>query len=132
MGTGCAQVYREDLKSVKILRLVSKTMNELAETRAFASITINFERSSYIEHQLSTLASGNSPATRWAKRLIILNLEPVGLDILSLHEELQEEASETMLACQNKYLIPAIQALRNVEFASYVHLILWPYNYQSS
>ncbi|KAJ2930678.1 hypothetical protein H1R20_g6414, partial [Candolleomyces eurysporus] len=115
------KVKNADFGSVKTLRLVSKAMNELAEPLTFASITINFvpESVSYIEHQLSTLASGNSPATRWTKRLTILNLVPVKLTAMSQYDRLQGEARETMLACQKKFLIPAIQALRNVQFASF-------------
>ncbi|RXW17099.1 hypothetical protein EST38_g8753 [Candolleomyces aberdarensis] len=75
-------------------------MNELAEPLIFVSITINFgpaSAASRIEHQLSTLASGNSPATRWTKRLTIRILVPV------------------------KLTASAIQALSNVEFASFDH-----------
>jgi hypothetical protein len=111
-------------------------MNELAEPRTFASIIINFDLSSasYIEHQLSTLASGNSPATRWTKRLTILFLEPVdfGYGMLSLYKASpgQEEANMTMLGCRDKYLLPAIQALRNVEVASCVFLIFLQYRHE--
>ncbi|KAJ2926845.1 hypothetical protein H1R20_g10241, partial [Candolleomyces eurysporus] len=86
-------------------------MNELVEPLTFASITINFipPAARYIEHQMSTLASGNSPATRWTKRVTILNL---------IADTMHWAVLETMLACQNRYLIPAIQALQNVQFAS--------------
>ncbi|RXW17105.1 hypothetical protein EST38_g8755 [Candolleomyces aberdarensis] len=85
-------------------------MNELVEPLTFASITINFglRAAPYIEHQMSTLASGNSPATRWAKKVAILNL---------VVDTMHQGVLEKVLACQNRYLIPAIQALQNVQFA---------------
>ncbi|KAJ2926846.1 hypothetical protein H1R20_g10242, partial [Candolleomyces eurysporus] len=86
-------------------------MNELVEPLTFASIAIKFKLSAapYIEHQMSTLASGNSPATRWTKRVTILTL---------MADTKHCAIPETMLTCQNRYLIPAIQALQNVQFAS--------------
>ncbi|KAJ2930688.1 hypothetical protein H1R20_g6413, partial [Candolleomyces eurysporus] len=113
------KVKNADFGSVKTLRLVSKAMNELAEPLTFASITINIvpESAPYIEHQLSTLAFGNSPATQWTKRLTILNLVPVKLTAMSQYDRLQGEAREMMLACQKRFLVPAIQALNNVESA---------------
>ena len=134
-----------DFKSVKALRLVSKAMNDLAEQFAFASITINFgpvlpERVPSVEHQLSTLASGNSPATRWAKSLTILNIEPVVFalvvavparigvptpvpSVTSRPGAFQrEELMKTLHACRDRFLIPAIQALRSVQSASYAIL----------
>ncbi|RXW17104.1 hypothetical protein EST38_g8754 [Candolleomyces aberdarensis] len=115
------EVKNADFGGVKALRLVSRAMNELAEPLTFSSITIKIvlESAPYIEHQLSTLASGNSPATRWTKRLTILDLVPVMLTAMSQYDKLQGEARETMLACQKRFLIPAIQALSNVEFASF-------------
>ncbi|KAJ2918447.1 hypothetical protein MD484_g1981, partial [Candolleomyces efflorescens] len=106
----------------------SKAMNELAEARAFASILLDFGLSSvsYIEHQLSTLASGNSPATRWTKRLVVLTLDPV--DFVGMFGmvsgmnpapgEQMQEAKARVLECRDTYLLPAIRALKNVETVS--------------
>ncbi|KAJ2918446.1 hypothetical protein MD484_g1980, partial [Candolleomyces efflorescens] len=104
-------------------------MNELAEARAFASILLDLGLSSasYIEHKLSTLASGTSPATRWAKRLVVLNLKPVdfGFGMFGMASRMNPNAGEqlqgvktTVLECRDRYLLPAIRALKNVETVS--------------
>ena len=124
---------KTDFRAIKTLRLVSRAMNELAEARAFASILLDFGLSSvsYIEHQLLTLASGNSPATRWTKRLVVLTLDPADFNfgmfgmVSGMNPapgEQMQEAKARVLECRDTYLLPAIRALKNVETVSFVFL----------
>ena len=92
-------------------------MNALAEPMSFGTVTIKFssDRAHCIEDQLSALASGQGPNSWWTKRLYIGCLVPLTPD--GHDEEYEPERYQFFLACQNKFLVKAIQSLEGVNWA---------------
>ncbi|KAJ2918449.1 hypothetical protein MD484_g1983, partial [Candolleomyces efflorescens] len=83
---------------------------------------ITRETATKIRDQLPAIASGRSPYTRWTKRVSLDRMVPVeifefyGYTVGDFTNETERKAA---FECQSLYLAPAIQALKNVESASY-------------
>jgi hypothetical protein len=86
-------------------------MNALVAPMPFGTPTIKFttDRVHCIQDQLSALASGQGPNGRWTKRLYIEHLLP--------HADDKSEHYQFLSACQDQFLVKAIQSLQGVNWA---------------
>lgn len=66
-------LHHADVPTLRVLRMVSKAMNALAEPQAFKTTTIHISRFQHCstDYLQSGLISEDSPAMRWTKTLII-------------------------------------------------------------
>lgn len=105
------------------LRLLSKSLKNFVEPQAFSGVSIAFcaANMAVIGAKLSWIASGASPYTRWARTLVIGDLIPVKPVAPNeyAYEPFEAEDRQRMLEYQTRWLIPAIEALKNVQTASF-------------
>lgn len=87
------------------------------EPHVFASVTIHSTERNMesILKFLPNLASGATPHVRWAKQLWLDNLVPVSEDRMLVDRLTPGPNRERLLACQNKWLVPAMRSLTRVE-----------------
>ncbi|KAJ2918171.1 hypothetical protein MD484_g2271, partial [Candolleomyces efflorescens] len=115
-----------DFKTLRSLRLVCKSVNELAGPIVFRKLTIRMKKSTmaWIQNQLPALAESgsNSPSAnaRWTKELHIFDLTPMAPIVRSNPHALpgdflDEEEEKIIRTVQSTYLAQAIQSLNNVE-----------------
>ncbi|KAJ2926850.1 hypothetical protein H1R20_g10235, partial [Candolleomyces eurysporus] len=120
------EIKATDPSNLRKLRLVSKSMNNLAGPLVFEdlNICITRETAAKIQDQLPAIASGRSPHVRWTKRVSVDRIVPVEPrdvydPIDTVRDFTNETERKTALECQASYLTQAIRALENVEVASY-------------
>ncbi|TEB31538.1 hypothetical protein FA13DRAFT_1774159 [Coprinellus micaceus] len=115
------EVKRIDFESLRKLRLACKGFNSQVEPLAFRSLTlISYERLPEFQAQLRRLASGQSPNSRWTKKLSIPfdSLAPL-VRARYTTASATELRRHSALVTQRKHLVRAIGALHQVTSARY-------------
>lgn len=137
LGLILEQFRLDDFAALCELRLVSKGFSSLVEPLAFSAVTIipySFYRDeSKRSGQFEALASGNTPNSRWTKKLTISRWALRSMSSLDDGSSMQLNAEQRQInhmarETQKRYLVPAIEALQYVTRVCYSPQRAEPYD----